>query len=396
MDVVGDNGTGANPPAPADGTPWAAALRSARDRAREIEEARRLPADLAAELAAAGVFRRWIPAAYGGHEVDLATGLATIEEAAHHDGATGWCVMIALTTSLMAGSLEADHAAAIFGPDEAVAGGQGAPVGLATVVDGGLRVSGRWSWGSGSSHCTWFGGGARVVDARGAPARTAEGAGAVFVFVPIIEVTLLDTWFAAGLRGTASTDYELHDVFVPEGRWMPLDVGARRIDSPLYRFSTFGALALGVAAVTLGLGRRAIDELAVVGDRRPVGSSRSLAERPTVQAELARAEAAVGAAGSFVGDVVAEASAQTAADGRVSPDNRRRLRLAACHAAEASSEAVGRCYHAAGAAAVYEDSPLQRVFRDVNVATQHAMVAPRMLEPLGRMRFGLETDIRSL
>jgi len=45
---------------------------------------------------------------------------------------------------------------------------------------------------------------------------------------------------------------------------------------------------------------------------------------------------------------------------------------------------------------VYETSPLQRVFRDAHVATQHGIVAPRTLEVLGRMAFGLPTDTRSL
>ena len=53
-------------------------------------------------------------------------------------------------------------------------------------------------------------------------------------------------------------------------------------------------------------------------------------------------------------------------------------------------------YHAAGGSSIHESSPLQRVFRDVHVATQHAMVAERTLEPLGRMALGLPTDTRQL
>ena len=66
------------------------------------------------------------------------------------------------------------------------------------------------------------------------------------------------------------------------------------------------------------------------------------------------------------------------------------------HAATAAVAAVDRCYAAAGGAAVYQSSPLQRVFRDIHVASQHAMVAPRVFEPLGRHRFGLPTDLASL
>ncbi len=198
------------------------------------------------------------------------------------------------------------------------------------------------------------------------------------------------------MRGTASTDYVVDSVVVPAGRWVPLDVGARRIDDPLYRFSSFGALAAGVAAVSLGLGRRAVDELAVVGASRPAGSGRSLGERAPVQADLAAAEAKVRAARALLGEIVEAAWDATISDGRVGDEHRRLLRLAACHAATASAAAVETCYRAAGGQAIYDDSPLQRVFRDVNVATQHAMVSPRVLEPLGRIGFGLPTDHRML
>lgn len=376
--------------------PWTGALAEARDRATEIEQLRRLPADLVEALVATGVFRRWIPAAHDGHQATLAEGLATIESAAYHDGSTGWCVMIALTTSLLAASLPAEHADAIYRPPGAITGGYAAPVGRARIHGDALVVDGTWSWGSGSSHCTWIGGGAEVVDAAGGPARLGDGASRVFPFFEIDEVELLDTWRVSGLRGTASTEYVADGVVVPHGRWVPLDVAARRIDDPLYRFSSFGALAAGVAAVCLGLGRRAVDELIDVGATIPAASSRALGERAPVQATLACAEARVRAARALLGEVVEAAWDRTVTEGRVGEEYRRLLRLAACHAAAESAGAVEACYRAAGGQAIYDDNALQRVFRDVNVATQHAMVSPRVLEPLGRIGFGLPTDHRML
>jgi indole-3-acetate monooxygenase len=124
-------------------------------RSAEIERNRTLPVDLVAELAAAGVFRLWVPADLGGAEAPVADGLATIEELAYHDGSTGWCVMIAMTTGLLGAFLPEEHARATYGSAGAVTGGFAAPVGRATPVDGGgLRVTGRWAWGSGTRHCT--------------------------------------------------------------------------------------------------------------------------------------------------------------------------------------------------------------------------------------------------
>jgi indole-3-acetate monooxygenase len=363
-------------------------------RSAEIEASRTLPPDIVADLAAAGLFKLFVPARYGGAEVSAADGLAVMEELAYHDGSTGWCVMIAMTTGLIAGFLPPSHAVEIYGPRGAVTGGFAAPMGRGTRVDGGISVNGRWQWGSGISHCTTIGGGC-VVEGRSG--RDAEGASAKFVLFDLDDVEILDTWYVAGLKGTGSTDYEVHDAFVPEERWFALAGAVPREDGPLYRFSFFGLLALGVSAIALGLARRSIDELiGLAATKRPQGSSRPLAERAPVQADVARAEAALRSARAFVADAVGDAWTSVLAGKTASDEHRRVIRLAATHAMSTGALVVDSMYTAAGGAAVYEDSALQRVLRDVHVATQHAITSPRTFELAGRMRLGLETDTAQL
>lgn len=360
---------------------------AAGQRASEIEAARRLPTDLVADLAATGVFKLWVPEAYGGAQAHLRAGLDAIEQVAYHDGSTGWCVMIATTTGLCAGFLPAAHAAAIYGPADAITGGFAMPAGTATAAEGGLVVDGRWSWGSGTDHCTSICGGVRLVGSD--PPRTPV------VFFDVADVELIDTWHVAGLKGTASGDYAVQGAFVPDGRWVEFG-GEPTIDHPLYRVSFLGALAIGVAAVVVGLGRRAIDELLGMASKVPAGSTRSVAERPVVQAQVATADAAVRSARAFLHVAAEECWAAAAAGQPVTPELRRLMRLAATDAVVRCAHAVDLCYHAAGGSAVFETHALQRVFRDTHVATQHGMVAARTLETLGRMQFGLPTDTRQL
>ncbi len=277
-------------------------------RSAAIEDNRTLPGDVVAMLAGAGLFKTFVPARYGGGEAHVLDGLGAIEEIGYHDGSAGWCVMIGATTGLLAGYLPPDHAATIYAPPEAITGGFAAPMGRATPVDGGLRVSGRWQWGSGSRHSTWIGGGCLVVDRSGKPAPRDDGLVAPFVLFERAQVELLDTWYVSGLRGTGSTDYEVADAFVPEGRWVQVGSTEATVDSPLYRFSFFGSLAIGIAAVTAGLARRSIDELVdLAGSKRPQGSNRALAERAPIQAEVARAEAAQRSSWAWLEQVVGEA-----------------------------------------------------------------------------------------
>ena len=46
--------------------------------------------------------------------------------------------------------------------------------------------------------------------------------------------------------------------------------------------------------------------------------------------------------------------------------------------------------------AVYQRCPLERLFRDANVVSQHAMAAERTYELAGRLAFGLDSDTATL
>ncbi len=369
--------------------------RKTTERAAEIDDASRLPADVAAGLAATGITRGFAPVEIGAPELPVADYVDAVERLAYHEASLGWCAMISCTTSLLSGYVPERWVEPLFGAVDVTLGGFAGAMGQATPAEGGITVTGQWPWGSGSYNCQWVGGGVRppkdvtYLSADGRQLR------APFVFFARDQVELLDTWQVAGLKGTGSTDYAVHDALVPDGRWADMAYGPR-IDRTLYRFPFFGALAVGVAAVTIGIARRAVDDfVALATVKKPSMSSRTLAERQVIQADIALAEAAWRSGRAFLDQTVADAWASTE-QGTVGDQAKALLRLAAANATERAAFAVGLCYHGAGGSAVYLDSPLQRHFRDVNVATQHAMVAPRLNEVLGRARLGLPTDYSGL
>lgn len=366
-------------------------------RSEEIEQLGTLPLDIVDAIRPSQAFRQWVPADIGGPAVTAWEGLEVVEEYAYHDGATGWCVAISSTTSLVSSYLPDEWGKLIFGDPRSITGGFAQPAGMATPVDGGLRVSGRWQWGSGTRHCTWIAGGCRLVDADGKLAPREDGLAFPFVFFDLDDVEFIDTWQVSGLGGTGSLDYAVNDVFVPEGRWTQIGVDRPTRENPFTRFSFYGLLALGIAATSVGIARRAIDELVILAEsKQPQGSSRPLRDRTSIQADTAIAEAKLRSSWLFIQDTVEQAW-DAAVVGQAPTDERRRLlRLAATHATQTSAEVTELMYKAAGGAAVYRTSPIQRCFRDAFVATQHAMVAPRTYEVAGRMRLGLETDTRML
>jgi alkylation response protein AidB-like acyl-CoA dehydrogenase len=350
------------------------------------ESERRLPDELVAEFGRSGLFSLCIPTALGGGEVPVGEMLRAVEIIATADAAAAWCVMIQATSGVVGAYLAADAAAEVFGNGEAILGGVYAPLGRAVAEEGGYRVSGRWPFASGSGHCTWLLGGAVVEDG---PPR--------LMLFPASEVTIHDTWHVSGLAGTGSNDIEVSDVFVPGCRSLVLSADRPREQGPLYKFPVFGFLALGIAAVALGIGRGAIgDLLDLAGSKTPTGSRRKLAERQVVQMQVAQSEAILAGARAFLLDSVAQAWEVATRGGELTVEHRARLRLAATHATTASAQVVDAMYTAGGGTSIYRASTLQRRFRDVHAATQHVMVAPATYELAGRILLGLETDTSTL
>jgi alkylation response protein AidB-like acyl-CoA dehydrogenase len=365
--------------------------------AAEAERERRLPSALVDDFASAGLFALCVPAAVGGVEAPPQTLVDVVEILAQSDGAAGWCVAIAATSGLLGGYLPEEGAREVYGSPESVCGGVFAPRGRGVAREGGFEVSGRWPFASGCEHCDWLMGGAVVEDGGDLRMLPNDMPDVRLMLAPAAEWRIHDTWRVSGLRATGSHDIELADRFVPVAHAASVFSDAPVQSGPLYAFPLFGLLALAIGAVGLGIARGALDDLvALAGAKTPTGSRRPLARRATVQAQTAGAEASLRAARTLLRDSVDEAWEGALARGEVSIDQRTALRLASSHAATTGAAVAATAYHLGGGTAIYDDSPLQRRFRDAHVVTQHMLVAPATLELTGRLLLGLETDTTQL
>jgi alkylation response protein AidB-like acyl-CoA dehydrogenase len=319
--------------------------------------------------------------------------MRVVEELSSYDGSAGWTVMIGAGGGMFAGFIDPKVAEELYRDPRAVAAGVLAPTGRADAVDGGYKVNGRWTFASGIHHATWVAGGCLIFE--GDQPRPGEN-GMPFAFrmamVPKEGCEVLDEWHVSGLAGTGSETFTITDTFVPHERTMLPFVDMPRQDGPLYRMPLTFLLAQ-VALVPLGIARHAIDilrELAITKVPMRMAAPTPLRERPRAQTEIARAEALHGAARAYLYEAVGEIWETLLRGDEASMEQRTKLRLATCHAAIASAEAVDIAYNLGGGSSIYKKSELQRCFRDVHAATQHAAVAPDGMENTGRVLFGLE------
>ena len=356
-----------------------------------IEAGRRLPEDLARELADAGFFRIFLPAAYGGLDLTPIDGIAVFEELAKADASVAWCVWNG-NTHWTAAQLSPEAARTIHADPGVITANSTRPSGRAEVVEGGYRVSGRWSLVSGCELAAWMVLWC-VVHEDGKPRLMPAGAPDIrFMLLPATQCEIIDTWTVGGLRGTGSHDVAVHDVFVAEaygsGFFDPYVLPERR-----YRIPAFSRVIPGLGAMALGVARSAIETLSeIAGAKTPARTTQMLRDTHDAQTRVSQAEALVRAARLFLFDSVEQLWQRLPLTGEVTMEARAEVRLAASHAVSSAAQAVDLMYVAGGASSVYASCPLERAFRDVHVMTQHIGVHPRVMQTTGRVLFGLEPD----
>ncbi len=354
------------------------------------EEERQLPEAVVTALRETGLLGLWAPREYGGSEVDITVFMEAVEELSRVDAAAAWVFANLAAGSVLAAFLPEAGAREIYANGASIPlPGSVAPRGRAIPVDGGYRVSGRWPLSSGCQHGEWLVATALVFDGD-VPRIGPHGAPILGqLFVRHEEAQILDTWNSLGLRGTGSTDFGVQDAFVPKHRVFTLFQDPPRVAGPLYQAGVIALYSFALAPVSLGITRAAINTFVELAkEKTPTLSQTGLAARPTIHAEVARAEAQLQAARTFLYTVGDETMASVRA-GRGLPDElEARRRLACANAGEVCPAVVDRMFALAGTTPIYSGHRLERCLRDVRTAGQHLLWSPVWWEKTGQFYFG--------
>jgi alkylation response protein AidB-like acyl-CoA dehydrogenase len=362
-----------------------------------IETAQALTAPVLDALHGERLFRCLIPRRFGGEEATPAEHVRMIIELARHDASTAWCVNQASGCSMAAAYLPEGSAARIWGADpRAVLAWGAGPVGVATAVDGGYVVNGRWQFCSGGKHSTWIGGHCRVLE----PDRSfrLDGDGQLLERSMLFErsaARFTSGWDVIGLRGTGSDSYEVTDLFVPEAFSLCRDTDAeRQEDGPLYQFTTTHLYAAGFAGVALGVARGMLDAfVALARAKTPRGTDSLLMHSAPVQRELGVAEGTWRAARAGVMAALNEAWDGASLTGRITADQHFGIRLASTFAIHQAKAAADIVWREAGATAIFEDGGFARRLRDIHAVSQQIQGRMSHLETVGQHLLGLEAAV---
>jgi len=368
--------------------------------AQRTEQDRRVADENIAALIGAGLFRITQPKRFGGWEVDFRTKLEIVRELGRGCGSTAWVASLLTGGSWFLGMWNEQVQQDVWDADpEARVAGVVAPGGTAALVDGGYRVSGRWAYCSGSLHAQWLFLGVPILGADG----TAVDHGSVLL--PAGDVTIEDTWFVTGMRGSGSNTVVAREVFVPRHRFVSArGLLAGQTDTPfrdeaLYRVPFAASAPTDLVGPQLGLARAALDLVLAKAPTRGIAHTEytSQTEAPTVQLAVARAASLI-----EIAELLAYRSAADIDEaGRRGefPDYpaRARVRMDVAQAVVHARDAIRELVSTHGAASFAESNPLQRIWRDSEVASRHAVANPEISAQLyGRALLGLAEGANSM
>jgi alkylation response protein AidB-like acyl-CoA dehydrogenase len=324
------------------------------------------------------------PKERGGDEADPVTQLEIIEALAKIDGSAAWNVgILAGVSMIVAAFLPPASGEKIFANGVPPMAGIASPRGRAQPVDGGYRVNGTWSFGSGIHHADW------VLASSVVPDEPLPEA-VRLVVLPRNQVVVHDNWQVAGLRASGSCDFSIDDVFVPEGMTF-------RFTDMLSGAAVAGGAALKVGApalvmpfhfgIALGIARRALDEVTVQAIEKSRGRPPSLlATQAPFQFSLGKAELELAAARALAIAILSAAWEQAAAGSVPPPAMQAEVRAAACYVTEVAQRVTTVAFQAMGGGALFDTNPLQRCFRDVYAAGQHFMMSQSSYRALGQFK----------
>lgn len=362
-----------------------------RASAAEIEERRRLPAALVAQLREAGAFRLAMPAEWGGPDLTPMEATEIIEQVSRVDASVGWCVMIGMDSGIFVRYLDPEVARTFFPRLDMVSAGWVSPAGAAQEVEGGYRVEGRWRLASGCTHadamiagCTVRRDGKTLMGSDGRPVWR-------LAVVRMDQVTIHDTWHTTGLAGTGSNDYSIDGVFVPSEHTFSFLEPAH--PGPLTRWPD--TINRKMPGVPLGAARAALDYVRDLAGRREDGSGKRWVASPWVQRGIAGCELRLAAARGLVYSSL-ERQWEYLSSGQPLPGEvRAQVALGRFNAFRAARDVVGELYDLVGINSVYRPrTPLDRAYRDMATACQHLVADSRVLEQSGQLILGGEPDYK--
>ena len=331
-----------------------------RERAARCKAERKVPEETIRDFHEAGFFKILQPEQWGGYAMDPQVFYSVGLEVAKHCMSSAWVLGVVAVHNWQLAVFDDQAAQDVWGDDASVLiSSSYAPVGKVKPVEGGYRLSGRWSFSSGSEHCKWAFLGA-VVPTPEAPFDMANYR---TFLVPIEDYSIEDNWDVVGLQGTGSHDVVVDDVFVPEHRthksmdgFLCQNPGNSVNDAPLYHMPFMQVFVRAVCTASLGALEGALEDYIEVAKTRQVGPKK-MKDDPFARALAAEVRASIDEMRLTMVRNFDAMMANCRADEPIPVEDRVRYRYDSAVVADRCVDLCGKMLNAAGSGGIRNGSP---------------------------------------
>jgi len=342
------------------------------------EENRRVHDDVIDAMTDAGLFRMRTPARFGGYECDTRTLADVATELARGDGSAAWVASVYWIPTWIASLFPPDVQAEVFANPDARICGTLSPTAMAAPAPGGVVVNGKWGFITGARHSQWQ----EIIAVRMEPDREPEP---IVALVPMSELRIVDDWQTSGLRGTGSVSTIAQDVFVPQERILPLGAamqgrtgGAAGAEGAIYRAPLLPVASASSAGTALGMAKAAAATFLERIEGRGITYTDYASQQaaPLTHLQVADAAMKIDEAEFHVHRLTSTVDLKAAGAHAWTLEERVRARADMGAAVRLARDAVDVLAEASGGSSIFAEVPIQRIRRDIQALSLHALMHP--------------------
>jgi len=319
-------------------------------------------------------FKLFVPKELNGLDLNLPEALRLEEKLAKLDGSLGWTVTLCAGAGWFVGFLDPKLSSEIFSDPKVCLAGSGFVGGKADLQGDSYTVSGSWTYASGALHATHFTANCELLE-NGLPVLDKKGKPVIKAFIlKKDEVEILDGWSYMGMIATGSHAFKTEYLRLSINRGFEILPDKAILNDPIFRYPFLQFAEVTLTANILGITIHLVELIERTFwkrndyrnyEKKHLNYFKELSEKQNKKLKSLKKE--------FY-QVVEESWKELQKEGRISKHSLRKVSRISRKLTQRCREISGKLYPFAGLEAAKTHTELNRVWRDFNTVSQHALL----------------------